>query len=198
MQIMNLNLTFLKNTVSAIFGSKAAANVASQIVNKQPAVKKTVYIQKPSEPVKHEPVKSEPVAEPVKTPDYSGICIILDPGHAKSTPGKLSPYSAKKQEKPALPLEEWKFNREIVKMLQQSLSSYGFDTFITTDEKDGDTDVKLTTRATRGYNYVKKSNKAGIFISIHADAHGYGDQWTSANGWSVYTTKGQTISDELA
>jgi len=29
MQIMNLNLTFLKNTVSAIFGSKAAANVAS-------------------------------------------------------------------------------------------------------------------------------------------------------------------------
>ncbi|WQJ53909.1 MAG: endolysin [Wendovervirus sonii] len=131
--------------------------------------------------------------------DYSNICIILDPGHAKSTAGKKSPYSLGKDLSQILPFEEWKFNREIVNLLQEKLTKYNFDTFVTTtSEMDGSCDVKLCERATRGYNYVKKEKKEGIFISIHANAYGYGDTWTSACGWSVYTTKCQNISDEFA
>jgi len=84
-------------------------------------------------------------------------------------------------------------------MVKAKLETYGIDVFITTDEsRDKNTDLGLSKRAQRANDYVKKSGKKGLFISIHADAHGYGDQWTSANGWSAYTTVGKTKSDDFA
>jgi N-acetylmuramoyl-L-alanine amidase len=131
-------------------------------------------------------------------PRFTNLIVCLDPGHAVSTPGKRSPYSACKVE-PALDFYEYKFNREICDILHDMLIKEGIDVFITTDEnRDGDIDVSLTTRATRAWNAIKASGKKGIFVSVHANANGKGSAWDKAKGWSTYTTKGNNISDQLA
>ena len=161
-------------------------------------VKKNTVVVKKSTP-KEEP-KKDNVASAIqqKEPRFANLIVCLDPGHAVSTPGKRSPYSACKVE-PALDFYEYKFNREIVDMLAKKLSEQGIEVFITTDKnRDGDIDVSLTTRATRAWNAIKASGKKGIFISIHANANGKGSAWDKAKGWSTYTTKGQNISDQLA
>ena len=137
------------------------------------------------------------VAVPKKM--YNGLVVVLDPGHAITTPGKKSPYSLKKVSTPKIPFEEWEFNREIAYTLKPMLRDFGIDVFITTDaERDKDVDLGLSKRAGRANDYVKKSGKKGIYISIHSDADGMGDKWTSAHGWSCFTTKGQNNSDKLA
>ena len=161
-------------------------------------VKKNTVVVKKKAP-KEEPKKdNEPQVIQQKEPRFANLIVCLDPGHAISTPGKRSPYSACKVE-PALDFYEYKFNREIVDMLAKKLSEQGIEVFITTDKnRDGDIDVSLTTRATRAWNAIKASGKKGIFISIHANANGKGSAWDKAKGWSTYTTKGQNISDQLA
>lgn len=130
---------------------------------------------------------------------YNGLVVVLDPGHAITTPGKKSPYSLKKVSSPEIPFEEWEFNREIAYTLKPMLKELGIDVFITTDaERDKDTDLGLSKRAGRANDYVKKSGKKGVYISIHSDADGMGDKWTKAHGWSCFTTKGQNNSDKLA
>ena len=173
---------------------------------KEPVVvrKTTTVVKKNTVVVKKKAPKEEPKKDNVasaiqqKEPRFANLIVCLDPGHAVSTPGKRSPYSACKVE-PALDFYEYKFNREIVDMLAKKLSEQGIEVFITTDKnRDGDIDVSLTTRATRAWNAIKASGKKGIFISIHANANGKGSAWDKAKGWSTYTTKGQNISDQLA
>ena len=173
---------------------------------KEPIIvrKTTTVVKKNTVVVKKNPPKEEPKKDNVasaiqqKEPRFANLIVCLDPGHAVSTPGKRSPYSACKVE-PALDFYEYKFNREIVDMLAKKLSEQGIEVFITTDKnRDGDIDVSLTTRATRAWNKIKASGKKGIFISIHANANGKGSAWDKAKGWSTYTTKGQNISDQLA
>ena len=161
-------------------------------------VKKNTVVVKKSTP-KEEPKKDNvPPAIQQKEPRFANLIVCLDPGHAISTPGKRSPYSACKVE-PALDFYEYKFNREIVDMLAKKLSEQGIEVFITTDKnRDRDIDVSLTTRATRAWNKIKASGKKGIFVSVHANANGKGSAWDKAKGWSTYTTKGQNISDQLA
>ena len=169
------------------------------VVHKTTTVKKknTVVVKKNAP--KEEPKKDNvPQVIQQKESRFANLIVCLDPGHAISTPGKRSPYSACKVE-PALDFYEYKFNREIVDMLAKKLSEQGIEVFITTDKnRDGDIDVSLTTRATRAWNAIKASGKKGIFISIHANANGKGSAWDKAKGWSTYTTKGQNISDQLA
>lgn len=173
---------------------------------KEPVVvhKTTTVVKKNTVVVKKNSPKEEPKKDNVsqaiqqKEPRFANLIVCLDPGHAISTPGKRSPYSACKVE-PALDFYEYKFNREIVDMLAKKLNEQGIEVFITTDKnRDGDIDVSLTTRATRAWNAIKASGKKGIFISVHANANGKGSAWDKAKGWSTYTTKGQNISDQLA
>ena len=173
---------------------------------KEPVVvhKTTTVVKKNTVVVKKNTPKEEPKKDNMapaiqqKEPRFANLIVCLDPGHAVSTPGKRSPYSACKVE-PALDFYEYKFNREIVDMLAKKLSEQGIEVFITTDKnRDGDIDVSLTTRATRAWNTIKASGKKGIFISVHANANGKGSAWDKAKGWSTYTTKGQNISDQLA
>jgi len=161
-------------------------------------VKKNTVVVKKNTP-KEEPKKDNDVPVVLENkPVFTNLIVCLDPGHAVSTPGKRSPYSACKVE-PALDFYEYKFNREICDLLHDMLIKQGIEVFITTDEnRDGDIDVSLTTRATRAWNKIKASGKKGIFISIHANANGKGSAWDKAKGWSTYTTKGNNISDQLA
>lgn len=159
--------------------------------------KKTVVVKKKPEETS-KPIEGCASSQNYGRKQFPNLIVVLDPGHAVSTPGKRSPYSACKVE-PALDFYEYKFNREICKMLAKELNEYGVEVFITTDEqRDKDVDVSLTTRATRAWNAIKASGKKGVFVSVHANANGKGSAWDSARGWSAYTTKGNNISDKLA
>ena len=168
------------------------------VVHKTTVVKKNTTVVKKNTPKEEHKKDNDVPAVLEKEPRFTNLIVCLDPGHAISTPGKRSPYSACKVE-PALNFYEYKFNREIVDMLAKKLSEQGIEVFITTDKnRDGDIDVSLTTRATRAWNAIKASGKKGIFVSVHANANGKGSAWDKAKGWSTYTTKGQNISDQLA
>lgn len=127
---------------------------------------------------------------------FDDVMIHLDPGHASVTKGKRSSYLCSGVV-PALELYEWKFNREIVDRVTSKLLEYGF--IVNNVCPENDIDVKLTERANRAnVEKAKNPDKKHLFLSVHANAYGNGDEWTSARGWSVYTTKGQNNSDKLA
>lgn len=118
--------------------------------------------------------------------------VLLDNGHAKSTPGKRSPvFEDGKQ------FFEYEFARDIVKRISNELDKLNIGYKIITPEVNQD--IALSTRANRVNRYCQKLGKNNcLLISIHANAAGNGKQWMSARGWSVWTTKGKTKSDAYA
>ena len=195
MSIINKIIEFIK----ALFINKSSSNAETVVVEeKVNDIVINEVISDKEEKIMNEFVVNSPVVPSVKK-QYNGLVVVLDPGHAVSTSGKKSPYSLKKVSSPELPFEEWEFNREITYILKPMLKEYGIEVFVTTDAmRDENIDLGLSKRAARANEYVKKSGKKGIYISIHSDADGMGDNWTSANGWSCITTKGQNNSDKLA
>lgn len=127
---------------------------------------------------------------------FGNVMVHLDPGHASTTSGKRSSYLCSGV-LPALELYEWRFNRDLVDRISYKLRDLGF--CVNNVCPENDVDVKLTERANRA-NRVKCNNpdKRHLFVSVHANAHGNGSEWTSARGWSVFTTEGQNNSDKLA
>ena len=115
--------------------------------------------------------------------------ILIDNGHGKETAGKRSPYSSYKVQ-PALDFFEWSWNREIARCIVSTLKHLGYDAELLVPEE---TDISLAERCKRANKY-----KDAILVSVHANAHGNGREWTNARGWSVYTSKGQTKADILA
>ena len=123
---------------------------------------------------------------------YNGKVVLLDNGHASSTAGKYSPKFPD-----GTRFYEYEFNREIVKRIASELDRIGIKYHILVPEIVKD--IPLTTRAARANSYAADYGKDNCFlISVHADAFGDGETWNNARGWSVYTTKGKTKSDEYA
>lgn len=118
--------------------------------------------------------------------------VLLDNGHAKSTPGKRSPvFEDGKQ------FFEYEFARDIVNRISKELEKLNISYKIVTPEVDKD--IALSTRANRINRYCQKLGKNNcLLISVHANASGNGKQWMPARGWSVWTTKGKTKSDAYA
>lgn len=120
------------------------------------------------------------------------LVVLLDNGHAKSTPGKRSPRFENGTQ-----FFEYEFSRDIVNRIAQKLYDSNIKYRIVTPEVDYD--VPLSTRANRVNRYCQKFGKNNcLLISVHANAAGNGSNWMSARGWSVYTTKGKSKSDEYA
>ena len=114
------------------------------------------------------------------------ILICLDNGHGENTSGKRSPDNK---------LLEYKYAREIVKLVANKLAVLEYNVFVVTPELD---DIRLSTRARRANNEASKY-KHSLFISIHVNGYGNGDKWyNDISGWSCYTTKGQNNSDKLS
>lgn len=112
--------------------------------------------------------------------------ILLDPGHGIDTPGKRSPDGA---------FREYLFNRQVADLVLEGLQRRGIDSELVVTETN---DIPLRTRAMRVNRVCDQLGKDNVLlISIHANAAGMGD-WMNAQGWSCYTTKGETRSDELA
>ena len=118
--------------------------------------------------------------------------VLLDNGHAKSTPGKRSPKFEDGRQ-----FFEYEFSRDIVKRIAAELEKLNIPYKIVTPEVD--TDIALSTRANRVNRYCSKFGKDNcLLISVHANAAGDGKKWMNGRGWSVWTTKGKTKSDKYA
>lgn len=117
--------------------------------------------------------------------------VLIDNGHGKNTPGKCSPILEDGSR-----YYEWRWAREASKMMMQKIKAYeNVKSILLVPETQ---DISLSERARRANELIKKYGaKNCVFISVHSNAAGHGD-WYDAQGWSIWTTKGQNNSDKLA
>lgn len=125
---------------------------------------------------------------------YNGKVVLIDCGHSVATPGKRSPKKVNGER-----FFEYLSNREIGKMVANKLEKLGIIYHFVLDLDEVE-DKSLTGRANTANQYCAKYGTANcIFISIHSNAIGNGEEWRdNARGWSIYTTKGKTNSDKYA
>lgn len=137
----------------------------------------------------------ETTNDEIQPKEQPKVKILIDNGHGIDTVGKKSPFCIGKVP-PVIIFEEWKWNREIAKELCNMLNNHGFDADILVPEVK---DISLSERVKRVNDACSKYGKNNvILISIHANASGDGSKWMTAHGWSAYTSKGKTKSDNLA
>ena len=115
------------------------------------------------------------------------MIILIDPGHGIDTPGKRSPDGK---------FLEYLWNRQIADLLLDRFMIMGIDASLVVTETN---DISLSTRVQRVNKVCSKVGASNvILLSIHSNAAGDGSKWMSAQGWSCYTSKGETKSDLIA
>ena len=113
--------------------------------------------------------------------------VLIDPGHGIDTPGKRSPDGL---------FREYLWNRQVADLILEGLVSAGVDASLVVTETN---DVSLRNRVNRVNTICNRLGASNVLlVSIHANAAGNGSAWMNANGWSCYTSKGQTKSDQVA
>ena len=113
--------------------------------------------------------------------------VLIDPGHGIDTPGKRSPDGL---------FLEYLWNRQVADLLLDKLVSMGIDASLVVTETN---DVTLRNRVNRVNTICNKVGASNVLlVSIHANAAGNGSSWMNAKGWSCYTSKGKTKSDQVA
>ena len=113
--------------------------------------------------------------------------ILIDPGHGIDTPGKRSPDGL---------FREYLWNRQVADLILEGFLSAGVDASLVVTETN---DVSLRNRVNRVNTICNKVGASNvILVSIHANAMGNGIEWMNAKGWSCYTSKGSTKSDQIA
>ena len=113
--------------------------------------------------------------------------VLIDPGHGIDTPGKRSPDGL---------FLEYLWNRQVADMLLERLVAMGIDASLVVTETN---DVTLRNRVNRVNTICNKVGASNVLlVSIHANAAGNGSSWMNAKGWSCYTSKGKTKSDQVA
>ena len=113
--------------------------------------------------------------------------ILIDPGHGIDTPGKRSPDGL---------FREYLWNRQVADLILEGLVSAGIDASLVVTETN---DVSLRNRVNRVNTICNRLGASNVLlVSIHANAAGNGSAWMNAKGWSCYTSKGKTKSDQVA
>ena len=113
--------------------------------------------------------------------------VLIDPGHGIDTPGKRSPDGQ---------FLEYLWNRQVADLLLERLVAMGIDASLVVTETN---DVTLRNRVNRVNTICNKVGASNVLlVSIHANAAGNGSSWQNARGWSCYTSKGKTKSDQVA
>ena len=113
--------------------------------------------------------------------------ILIDPGHGIDTPGKRSPDGL---------FREYLWNRQVADLILEGLLSAGVDASLVVTETN---DVSLRNRVNRVNTICNRLGASNVLlVSIHANAAGNGSAWMNANGWSCYTSRGKTKSDQVA
>lgn len=112
--------------------------------------------------------------------------ILLDNGHGENTAGKRSPDGK---------FREYLYAREIAEAIEGELKFLGIDAERIVTETE---DISLAERARRVNEICGRLGAENVvLVSIHCNASKNGE-WGKARGWSAYTSKGKTKSDELA
>ena len=115
------------------------------------------------------------------------MIILIDPGHGIDTPGKRSPDGK---------FLEYLWNRQIAELLLDRFRIRGIGASLVVTETN---DISLATRVQRVNRVCSKVDASNvILLSIHSNAAGDGSKWMSAQGWSCYTSNGETKSDVIA
>lgn len=109
---------------------------------------------------------------------------ILDPAHGNDVSGKCSPDGR---------FHEWEWSRQFINRLMAKTESYGLQMVCLVPEAY---EIGLSARVKRYNAFQTDAEK--IMISIHSNAAGDGTKWMKARGFEVWTTKGETPSDEIA
>ena len=113
--------------------------------------------------------------------------ILIDPGHGIDTPGKRSPDGL---------FREYLWNRQVADLILEGLVSAGVDASLVVTETN---DVTLRNRVNRVNTICNRVGASNVLlVSVHANAAGNGSAWMNARGWSCYTSKGKTKSDQVA
>ena len=113
--------------------------------------------------------------------------ILIDPGHGIDTPGKRSPDGL---------FREYLWNRQVADLILEGLVSAGIDASLVVTETN---DVTLRNRVNRVNTICNRLGASNVLlVSVHANAAGNGSAWMNAKGWSCYTSKGKTKSDQVA
>ena len=113
--------------------------------------------------------------------------ILIDPGHGIDTPGKRSPDGL---------FLEYLWNRQVADLIVEGLVSAGVDASLVVTETN---DVTLRNRVNRINTICNRVGASNVLlVSVHANAAGNGSAWMNASGWSCYTSKGKTRSDQVA
>lgn len=113
--------------------------------------------------------------------------ILIDPGHGIDTPGKRSPDGL---------FREYLWNRQVADLILEGLVSAGVDASLVVTETN---DVSLRNRVNRVNTICNRVGASNVLlVSVHANAAGNGSAWMNARGWSCYTSKGKTRSDQVA
>lgn len=121
--------------------------------------------------------------------------ILIDCGHNHSdTWQKMSPIR-----KDGTRFYEFQSNRTIGKMLAQELTKLGI-AYEYVNNPDDTNDMSLDRRVSIANNIARKEGKSNVlYLSLHSDAYGDGNDWyDDIRGFSIYTSKGKTKSDEYA
>ena len=113
--------------------------------------------------------------------------ILIDAGHGIDTPGKRSPDGL---------FREYLWNRQVADLILEGLLSAGVDASLVVTETN---DVSLRNRVNRVNTICNRLGASNVLlVSIHANAAGNGSAWMNAKGWSCYTSKGKTKSDQVS
>ena len=113
--------------------------------------------------------------------------ILIDPGHGIDTPGKRSLDGL---------FREYLWNRQVADLILEGLLSAGVDASLVVTETN---DVSLRNRVNRVNTICNRLGASNVLlVSVHANAAGNGSAWMNARGWSCYTSKGKTKSDQVA
>lgn len=121
-------------------------------------------------------------AKKLNTSKRKSVCILLDPCHGRSVPGKKSPDSS---------LLEWKWGRMMCNKLLKRLQDNDYRCIKITDS---DEEIGLSNRCTIANQYAGYfGKKKTLFFSIHVNAAGSDGKWHNADGWCVFVAK--TASD---
>ena len=113
--------------------------------------------------------------------------VLIDPGHGIDTPGKRSPDGL---------FLEYLWNRQVADLLLEKLVAMGIDASLVVTETN---DVTLRNRVNRVNTICNRLGASNVLlVSVHANAAGDGSAWMNAKGWSCYTSKGKTKSDQVA
>lgn len=126
----------------------------------------------------------------IKAMKKSKYTWVLDAGHGGIIDGEYQTAGKRSPEFEFGQYFEGVGNRMIVKNMLAQCKALGIDAI---DIVDSDDDISLKERVKRA-NRLHAKNKNCIYVSIHSDAFSN----PQANGYSIYTSVGNTASDAVA